>query len=326
MKLLEVKNLKKYFETREGLLNRMVGRGPLIFKAVDGISFTIDQQETMALVGESGCGKTTTGRLVLRLLEATAGEIFYLGQAVQDFSAKELKKFREQAQIILQDPRSSLNPRLIVEEIISEPLYIHNRVTDDLNLLDRVWELLDMVDLSRRYSEVFPHELSGGEARRIGIARALALNPDFIVCDEPTAGLDISIRSDILNLMQDLQQQYSLTYLWISHDLNVVRYISNKVAVMYLGKIVEQAETEEIFAEPLHPYTKALFSSLRTAGDSQSYQEQEVLEGEVPSSINPPSGCSFHPRCKYSFAKCPKIETELKQEGTPHPVSCHLYH
>lgn len=325
MALVEIKNLKKYFINNEGFLYRLAKKGPIYVKAVDGVSFKIQKEETLAIVGESGCGKTTVARSVLKLIEPTAGQILYKGESINNFNKKELKKFRSDAQMILQDPVSSLNPRFIVEEIISEPLYIHNKAKNDLNLLERVWELLDMVGLSKRYSEVFPHELSGGQARRIGIARALALNPEFIVCDEPTSGLDISIRAEILNLMKKLQKKYHLTYLWISHNLHEVRYISSKVAVMYLGKIVEMTDTETMFNNSLHPYTKALFSSLRGVKDEWNYKDIEIIQGEVPSSINPPSGCSFHPRCKYSFEKCKSIEPKLKTVESNHLVSCHLY-
>jgi oligopeptide transport system ATP-binding protein len=249
----------------------------------------------------------------------------YKGRSINNFNKQELKVFREDAQMILQDPRSSLNPRFIVEEIVSEPLYIHDQIKDDLNLLDRVWELLDLVGLSKRYSELFPHELSGGQARRVGIARALALQPEFIVCDEPTSGLDISIMSAVLNLMKKLQQEYQLTYLWISHNLHEVRYISNKVAVMYLGKIVEITDIDTIFNNSVHPYTEALFSSLRGINDNWNYKEREIIQGEVPSPINPPPGCSFHPRCKYSFDKCKKVEPELKAVEAGHLTACHLY-
>ncbi|MGM0413726.1 MAG: oligopeptide/dipeptide ABC transporter ATP-binding protein [Bacillota bacterium] len=236
-----------------------------------------------------------------------------------------MKEFRRNAQLILQDPRSSLNPRLIVEELISEPFYIHGLVKDDFELLDKVWELLDTVGLSKRHSEKFPHELSGGEARRVGIARALALNPEFIVCDEPTAGLDVSIMSAVLNLMQKLQEEFDLTYLWISHNLHVVRHISNKIGVMYLGKLVELGDAEDIFSKPLHPYTQALFSSIHRVGKNNKTNKREILEGEVPSPINPPEGCSFNPRCRYAMKVCKNQEPELQVEKDNHCVSCWLY-
>ncbi len=325
MALLEVKNLKKYFINNEGLFYRLAGRGPINVKALDGINFDLQKENTLALVGESGCGKTTAARTILRLVEATEGEVIYQGSSVADFNKRELKDFRSKAHLIMQDSKSSLNPRFIVEEIISEPLYIHNIIRNDSDLLEKVWELLNMVGLSKKYSQSFPHELSGGQARRVGIARALALRPEFIVCDEPTSGLDISIMSSILNLMKKLQEENELTYLWISHNLHVVKYISNKVVVMYLGKIVEKAETKTIFDNQLHPYTKALFSSLRGVNDSWNYKELNILAGEVPSSINLPAGCSFNPRCKYSFKKCRQIEPSLKKIEEGHFVSCHLY-
>ncbi len=325
MALLEVKEIKKYFINNDGFLYRLLNKGPIYVKAVDGVSFKIRQKETLALVGESGCGKTTVARSVLGLVELTGGEIYYQGRDINNFNHKELKDFRAEAQLILQDPLSSLNPRFIIEEIISEPLYIHNRVNEDVDLLEYVRELLEMVGLSGRYSEMFPHELSGGQARRVGIARALALKPHVIVCDEPTSGLDISIMAAILNLMKGLQDKYELTYLWITHNLHVVKYISKNVGVMYLGKVVEITGTEVIFDEALHPYTKALFSSLRGIEDNWSYQEKEILKGEVPSPIDPPTGCSFHPRCKYSFKKCKIQEPELRLVKERHFVSCHLY-
>jgi len=324
MELVKVKNLKKHFVNNDGFLYKIANKGPINVKAVDGINFEINKQDTLAIVGESGCGKTTVARSVLRLVEPTQGKILYKGKSINDFNKNELKEFRSNAQMILQDPKSSLNPRFIVEEIVSEPLYIHHKIEDDSNLLDRVWELLDMVGLSKRYSELFPHELSGGQARRVGIARSLALRPEFLVCDEPTSGLDISIMSAILNLMKELQEKYRLTYLWISHNLHEVKYISNKVVVMYLGKIVEMADTESIFDNPLHPYTEALFSSLRGINDDWTYKNHEIVKGEVPSPIDPPSGCSFHPRCKYSFEKCKKIEPKLENKKEDHLTACHL--
>jgi len=325
MALIEVKNLKTHFRKNNGFFHRLLGNGAQVIKAVDGVSFDIEKEDTMALVGESGCGKTTVARSILRLIEPTSGEVFFDGQNLSKLGNHELKKFRSQAQMILQDPRSSLNPRLIVEEIISEPYYIHDMVGDELNLLDRVWELLDVVGLSKRYSEMFPHELSGGQARRVGIARSLALHPRFIVCDEPTAGLDVSIMAAVLNLMKELQDEFELTFLWISHNLHVVKHISNKIGVMYLGKMVEQGEIDELFNNPLHPYTEALFSSIPQVNREGEYEQRVVLEGEVPSPINPPSGCSFNPRCKYAEKRCREEEPILKKIDDSHYVACHKY-
>ena len=325
MALIEIENLKTYFQKKDSIFHRFFNRGPLIVKAVDDVSFEINKGDTFSLVGESGCGKTTVARSVLRLVEPSSGIIKYNGENISDYNKKEMKEFRKNAQLILQDPRSSLNPRLIVEELISEPFYIHGLVKDDFELLDKVWELLDTVGLSKRHSEKFPHELSGGQARRVGIARALALKPKFIVCDEPTAGLDVSIMSAVLNLMQELQEELDLTYLWISHNLHVVRHISNKIGVMYLGKLVELGNSEDIFSKPLHPYTQALFSSIHKIGADNKKNKREVIEGEVPSPINPPEGCSFNPRCKYAMKVCKNQEPELKFEGEGHFVSCWLY-
>ncbi|MFN2364376.1 MAG: ABC transporter ATP-binding protein [Halarsenatibacteraceae bacterium] len=325
MALIEINNLKTYFQKKDSIFHKLFNCGPLIVKAVDGVSFKINKGDTFSLVGESGCGKTTVGRSALRLVEPNSGIIKYKGQDIADYNKKKMKEFRKNAQLILQDPRSSLNPRLIVEELISEPFYIHGLVKDDFNLLDRVWDLLDTVGLSKRYSEMFPHELSGGQARRVGIARALALKPEFIVCDEPTAGLDVSIMSAVLNLMQELQEEFDLTYLWISHNLHVVRHISNKIGVMYLGKLVELGNSDDIFKKPLHPYTQALFSSIHRVGAENKSKKREVLEGEVPSPINPPEGCSFNPRCRYAMKVCKNQEPELKAENEGHFVSCWLY-
>ncbi len=325
MPIVEVENLKTFFYEKNGFLHRLMDKGPIEIRAVDDVSFNIDKGKTLGLVGESGCGKTTVARSILRLVEPTAGAIRFKENQITDLKGKELKNFRANAQMILQDPRSSLNPRFIVEEVVSEPFYIHGLVDEDFDLLERVWELLDMVGLSRKYSELFPHELSGGEARRVGIARALALNPEFIICDEPTAGLDVSIMSSVLNLMNKLQEKFNLTFLWISHNLQVVRYVSNRIGIMYLGKIVEMGETEEVFNDPLHPYTQALFSSIHMVGQDFKKKEREILEGEVPSPINPPAGCSFNPRCKHAWEKCSQTEPELKEREKGREVACWLY-
>ncbi|MGM0420303.1 MAG: ABC transporter ATP-binding protein [Bacillota bacterium] len=323
MALVEINNLKTFYQKKDGIFYKLLKKGPLTVRAVDDVSFKIDKEKTFALVGESGCGKTTVARSILRLVEPNSGQIFYQGEDILKFDKSEMKNFRANAQMILQDPRSSLNSRLIVEEIISEPFYIHGMVGKNFDLLDKVWELLDIVGLSKRYSELFPHELSGGQARRVGIARALALKPEFIVCDEPTSGLDVSIMSEVLNLMNRLQEEYQLTYLWISHNLHVVKHISDKIGVMYLGKLVELGESTEIFTRPLHPYTQALFSSVHKVG-AKNGQKREILTGEVPSPINPPSGCSFHPRCRHSIERCQVEEPVLRELENGICVSCHL--
>lgn len=324
MAIVEVRNLKTYFYENDGILQKLMGKGPLAVRAVDGIDFSIARGETLGLVGESGCGKTTVARSILRLVEPISGNIKFKGEEITDFSREKLQNYRANAQMILQDPRSSLNPRFIVEEVVSEPFYIHGLIDENFNLLEKVWELLDMVGLARRYSQLFPHELSGGEARRVGIARALALKPEFIVCDEPTAGLDVSIMSSVLNLMKRLQEDLDLTFLWISHNLHVVKHVSDRIGVMYLGKIVELGKTEAVFSDPLHPYTRALFSSIHMIDKQGNQTEREILEGEVPSPINPPGGCSFHPRCKYAMDICSRKEPELKKHNQRR-VSCWLY-
>jgi oligopeptide/dipeptide ABC transporter ATP-binding protein len=326
MPLLEVKNLKTYFKQNNGLIHRLLGQGPRIIKAVDDVSFSIEKEDTLALVGESGCGKTTVARSILRLIEPSSGTVKFDGQDLNSLNEKELRDFRARAQMILQDPRSSLNPRFIVEEIISEPYYIHNMVENDvMKMLDKVWNMLDVVGLPKRFSEKFPHELSGGQARRVGIARALALNPEFLVCDEPTAGLDVSVMAAVLNLMKNLQQEFKLTFLWISHNLHVVKHISNRVGVMYLGKLVEIGDVKDIFQNPLHPYTKALFSSIPQINKEGEYKKRLVLKGEVPSPVNPPAGCSFNPRCIYAKKICQEQEPVLQEIEKNHFVACHLY-
>ncbi len=325
MSFVEVRNLKTYFKQNDGFFHRLLGRGPRIIKAVDDVSFDIEKEDTLALVGESGCGKTTVARSILRLIEPSSGTVKFTGQDLNELNDKELRNFRARAQMILQDPRSSLNPRLIVEEIVSEPYYIHNMVEDDvMEMLNKVWEMLEVVGLPRRFSEKFPHELSGGQARRVGIARALALNPEFLVCDEPTAGLDVSVMAAVLNLMKRLQQEFKLTFLWISHNLHVVKHISSRVGVMYLGKLVEMADVDEIFRTPLHPYTEALFSSIPQIDKEGDYKKRVVLTGEVPSPVDPPEGCSFNPRCKYAEKICREQEPVLKEVDKAHLVACHI--
>ncbi|RLE32587.1 peptide ABC transporter ATP-binding protein, partial [Candidatus Acetothermia bacterium] len=295
--LLEVRGLKKYFPVRRGVFRRIVGW----VKAVDDVDFFIQEGETLGLVGESGCGKTTTGRTILRLIEPTAGEILFrsqrLGRVVDiaKMKPREMKPLRREMQIIFQDPYSSLNPRMTVGDIVGEPLVVH-RVARGKEKERRVAELLQAVGLKPEHMRRYPHEFSGGQRQRIGIARALALDPQLIVCDEPVSALDVSIQAQVLNLLEDLQDEFHLTYLFIAHDLSVVKHISDRVAVMYLGKIVELAETEELFTHPMHPYTEALLSAVPIP-DPDYKKERILLQGDVPSPINPPSGCYFHPRC-----------------------------
>ena len=311
--LLEVKNLKKYFKTK---------RGPL--HAVDDISFSINQGETLGLVGESGCGKSTTGRVVLRLIEATAGEVIFEGKNVLAFKKNEMRNFRQHAQIVFQDPFASLNPRLSVSEIIAEPLIINNKCGNKHELRKKVLSIMEMVGLAERYEGTYPHELDGGRRQRIGIARAISLHPSFIVQDEPVSALDVSIQAQILNLMEELQKELKLTYLFISHDLGVIKHMSNNIAVMYLGKIVEMANYSNLFANPTHPYTKALLSAIPIP-NIDIKRERIILEGDVPSPISPPPGCRFYGRCFMRDEHiCKDNDPELKEIAPGHFVSCHL--
>jgi oligopeptide transport system ATP-binding protein len=316
---IEVENLVKHFPLRKGFFSS--GDSGLV-RAVDDISFTVAQGETLGLVGESGCGKSTTGRLMLRLIEPTSGAIEYGGADIAKLSPREMRGRRREMQIIFQDPFSSLNPRMTVETIITEPLVIHG-VGNAASRRARAHELLDIVGLARSYANRYPHEFSGGQRQRIGIARALALRPQFIVCDEPVSALDVSIQAQVINLMQDLQREFGLTYLFISHNLAVIRHICDRVAVMYLGKIVELTDKHSLYAAPKHPYTQALLSAIPMTNPDQKRQ-RVVLGGDVPSPINPPAGCRFHTRCPYAEARCRTIEPPLIDVGSGHFVACHL--
>lgn len=322
--LLRVNRLKKYFPVRRGVFRRIVGW----VKAVDEVDFFISEGETLGLVGESGCGKTTCARTILRLIEPTSGEVLFHSKLfnrevdVMHADKKTMKLLRREMQIIFQDPYSSLNPRMTVGDIIGEPLVVH-RLAKGKVLRDRVAELLEAVGLKPAHMRRYPHEFSGGQRQRIGIARALALNPQLIVCDEPVSALDVSIQAQILNLLEDLQDQFGLTYLFVAHDLSVVKHISNRVAVMYLGKIVELTETEELFLRPKHPYTEALLSAVPVP-DPDYQVERIILQGDVPSPVNPPKGCRFHPRCSYAREICAKEPPELVDLGGKHYVACHL--
>ena len=316
--LLEVRNLKKYFPIKTAL-----GTQKGAVKAVDDVSFSIKKGTTMGLVGESGCGKSTTGRTILRLLEKTDGEVIFNGQDVNKLSKKELRALRTKMQIIFQDPYSSLSPRLPVGEIIGEAVREHGLVPKD-QLDDYVTKIMLSCGLQPYHKDRYPHEFSGGQRQRICIARAIALNPDFIVCDEPVSALDVSIQAQVINLLKDLQDERDLTYLFISHDLSVVEHISDVVGVMYLGGLVEIGATEDIFANPLHPYTKALFSAIPMP-DPEVKTDRIILEGSIPSPANPPSGCKFHTRCAECMERC---KTEVPKEidmGNGHVVKCHLY-
>jgi oligopeptide/dipeptide ABC transporter ATP-binding protein len=316
--VLEVKDLKKHFPVKKGLLRRTVGH----VYAVDGISFTVGEGETLGLVGESGCGKSTAGRAILRLIEPTSGVVKMQGQDISGLSKKELRPFRKQAQIIFQDPFSSLNPRMTAGDIVGEPLLVHG-VANKKERNEQVAALFDRVGLRPAQMANFPHQFSGGQRQRICIARALALGPKLIVGDEPVSALDVSIQAQVINLLQDLQRERRLSYLFISHNLAVVEHISHRIAVMYLGRIVEYATTKQIFTNGQHPYTEALLSAVPVP-DPAIKRKKLVLQGDVPSPVNPPSGCHFHTRCPYAVARC-RVETPLLREIAPgHHVSCHL--
>lgn len=319
--LVEVREIKKYFPARGDWFAQMFDRRQI--KAVDGVSFSIPRGTTLGLVGESGSGKTTTGRLIARLTQPTAGEVRYEGQNITAFNGKELKRLRRNIQMIFQDPSSSLNRRKTAGQIVSEPIRIHNLAPKGARE-SRLVELMQMVGLSRHFLNRYPHEMSGGQRQRVGIARALAVEPEFIICDEPVTALDVSIQAQILNLLMDLQDELDLTYLFIAHDLSVVKHVSNRVAVMYLGKVVELADTETLFSDPKHPYTRALLGAIPRPDPRAG--KRMVLHGEVPSPIEPPSGCRFHPRC-------PEFIGEICKQKDPSgitlsggtPVACHLY-
>jgi len=335
--LLEVRDLKKHFPIRRGVFARVHEW----VKAVDGVSFSLGSSRTLGLVGESGCGKTTVGRTVLRLQRATAGQVLFEGKSVFDLPRAELRALRQRMQIIFQDPYGSLNPRMTVGATVGEPLWIHGLVRGK-KLRDRVAELLKQVGLSPDASDRYPHEFSGGQRQRVGIARALALYPAFIVCDEPTSALDVSVRAQVINLLRQLQADYGLSYLMISHDLGVVRHISHEVAVMYLGRIVEQAPTEELYQSPKHPYTRVLLSAIPVPDPLKRHARVVATDDDIPSPINIPSGCPFHPRCplyelKGKPAECREVFPELKPVGgssqnentpqasiSPHRVGCHF--
>lgn len=317
-KVLQIKDLKKYYRITGGLVQRPLGE----IKAVDGVSLEIKEREVLGLVGESGCGKSTLGRTILRLEEPTSGEIIMNGIDVVRLNRKDLRLLRGKVQIVFQDPDSSLDPRMTVGGSIEEALIIHG-LKDPIERAGRVEDLMEKVGLERDFAERYPHEFSGGQKQRIGIARALAVDPQLIIADEPVSALDVSVQAQILNLMMDIQDRDGLSYLFISHDLSIVRYISDRVAVMYLGRIMEMAAKIEFFQNPLHPYTEALLSaipSLRFAG-----RERILLKGDVPSPLNPPTGCRFHTRCHRMISVCPESEPDLKEIAPGHYVACHLY-
>ena len=318
--LLEVKDLKMYFPVTAGIIFQ---RKIADVKAVDGVTFSIKRGETLGLVGESGCGKTTTGRAILQLYKPTQGNIIFEGQDLTQLSGSEMRAMRRKIQVIFQDPYGSLNPRMTCGDIVGEPLTVHKLTTNKGEYRDRVAELLEVVGLNPYMGDRYPHEFSGGQRQRIGIARALAVNPSFIVCDEPVSALDVSIQAQVINLLEDLQERFGLTYLFIAHDLSVVRHISDRVAVMYLGHIVEVADRNELYENPLHPYTKALLSAVPIPDPAiEATRERIILTGDVPSPMNPPPGCVFHTRCPVMIDDCQLEMPELREVEPNHWVAC----
>jgi len=321
--LLEVRGLKMHFPLTQGIIiQRQIGA----VKAVDGLDFFVRKGETLGLVGESGCGKSTTGRAILQLYRPTAGQVLFEGQDLCKLAGERLRQMRRKMQMIFQDPYASLNPRMTVGDIIGEPIEIHNLAKSKKERLDRVQYLLRVVGLNPYFSNRYPHEFSGGQRQRIGVARALAVQPDFIVCDEPVSALDVSIQAQIINLLEELQSEFKLTYLFIAHDLSVVRHISDRVAVMYLGKIVEIADRAELYKHPLHPYTKALLSAVPIPDPVvESKRERIILIGDVPSPVRPPSGCHFHTRCPIMVkGRCDVDDPVFEEKGEEHYAACHL--
>ena len=315
--LLQVRNLKQHYPIKKGILSKTVGH----VKAVDGLSFDIFPGETLGLVGESGCGKSTTGRAIVQLEKPTEGEIIFNGKNLAEFSSREIRKIRTDLQIIFQDPYSSLNPRKRIGDLLSEPLLFH-KLAEPGEVKKKVADMLEVVGLPSSYASRYPHEFSGGQRQRIGIARALMLNPKLIVCDEPVSALDVSIQAQVLNLLKDLQKEFQLTFLFIGHGLGAVKYISDRIAVMYLGNIVEIAKTEEIFRAPKHPYSRALLSAYPVPNPHLRHNEKIVLQGDVPSPANPPKGCKFHTRCPFAQSKCREEVPVLA--GDHHSVACHF--
>jgi oligopeptide/dipeptide ABC transporter ATP-binding protein len=310
--IIDIKNLKKYFPTPAGMLH-----------AVDDVSFSINQGKTLGLVGESGCGKSTLGRSIIRLIEPTAGSVKYKSEDILKYSSEKMRLMRREMQLIFQDPYTSLDPRMTVSNIIAEPLKLYKLVADKKSILNEVVRLMELVGLSDRLVNTYPHELDGGRRQRVGIARALALKPDFIVCDEPVSSLDVSIQAQILNLMAQLQEQMNLTYLFITHDLAVVNHFADNIAVMYLGRLVEMASSAELFSNPLHPYTKALLSAIPVPS-LHGKRQRVILKGEITSPINPPKACRFAARCNYASERCFNEEPVLSNVGDAHFVSCFL--
>lgn len=319
--LIEVNNLRKYFLAKRSLIIKK----NKYLKAVDDVSFYIKEGETFGLVGESGCGKSTTGRSIIRLFDVTGGEILYKGKDIAKLNERELKPYRRKMQVIFQDPYASLNPTLTVENLVAEPLDVYN-IGDKKERKERVLALLEKVGLGKEHMDRYPHEFSGGQRQRIGIARALSIEPEFILCDEPISALDVSIQAQIVNMLEDLQEEMGLTYLFIAHDLSMVRHISHRIGVMYLGKLIETGSSDEIYEHPVHPYTQALLSSILEPDPKMAMEKPiKVLEGDVPSPLNPPRGCKFVTRCKYAIKKCHEEEPILQEICPGHTVACYLY-
>lgn len=317
--LLKVEGLKKYFPIQSGIVSRTVGH----VKAVDDVSFEVNEGETLGIVGESGCGKSTTGRMLMRLLEPTEGTITFKGRKISELSNKEMRAMRRNIQMVFQDPYASLNPRHTIGKILEEPLIVHG-IGNAAERKKKVSELLKIVGLSDFHAKRYPHQFSGGQRQRVGIARALMTNPQLIIADEPVSALDVSVQAQVLNLMQDLQKELKLTYIFIAHDLGVVRHISNRVAVMYLGHIVEIADSESLYEKPLHPYTQALLTAVPVP-DPDFKREQELIKGDIPSPSNPPSGCTFHTRCPFKMDVCTKEVPAYFEAKKGHSVACHLF-
>ena len=319
--LIEIKDLKKHFSVKTSFLSKERKS----VRAVDGVSFEIKKGETFGLVGESGCGKSTLGRTLTRLYEPTEGEIIFDGTNIATLNKKQMRPFYRRIQTIFQDPYSSLNPNMSVREIIDEPLKLHSKLNEE-ERRKKIEELLEIVGLKKEDMDNFPHEFSGGQCQRIGIARAVSTEPDFILCDEPISALDVSIQAQVVNMLEDLQEKMGLTYLFVAHDLSMVRHISDRIGVMYLGKIVEICESNELYKEPLHPYTKGLLSAIPIADPIKAREsEVQILSGDLPSPIDIPSGCRFHTRCPYAMEKCKSVEPEMLEVKEDHKVACHLY-
>lgn len=317
--LIDVKHLKKYFSVQKN----MFGASAQYLKAVDDVSFQIYKGETFGLVGESGCGKSTTGRSIVRLYDVTSGEVWFDGHNLSQMKEKELKPFRKRMQTIFQDPYSSLNPGMTVFEIISEPMNIHGRYTEK-ERKEVITELLEKVGLKKEHLDRYPHEFSGGQRQRVSIARALSVKPEFIVCDEPISALDVSVQAQVVNMLEDLQEEFGLTYLFIAHDLSMVRHISDRIGVMYLGKIVEIADSSTLYENPQHPYTKALLSSIPLADPKASRADRIVLAGDIPSPMDSMTGCKFRSRCPFATSQCAEVEPALTEIGQRHQVACHV--